>query len=187
MSNHLLFGACALAAMGAGTTVALAQPGSDRGPRGAVAMFTQMDADRDGRVTWEEAWAYVQRRFTEADRDGSGGLTAQEFQDAIRAGLAARRPAAAQGGDAAPGTHRGPTGDFAERADAMFRVLDADRDGRLSLNELRPMVEARFRALDANLNNAIEQAELPQRRGRPGGQGPGAPVPAPQGGPASPG
>ena len=46
----------------------------------------------------------------------------------------------------------------------MFRAIDANRDGRITPEELRPAVEARFRALDANGDNGVTRDELPMRR-----------------------
>lgn len=135
-----LFGAALILAV-----PALAQPGP---ARGMTELFDRVDADRDGRATWNETWGYVQARFAEADRDRDGGLTTEE--------MSAMRPG---GAEARPG--RGsPEAEFGA---AMFRGLDADRDQRVTLNELRPAIEARFRALDANGDNAVARDELPSR------------------------
>ncbi len=53
----------------------------------------------------------------------------------------------------------------------MFRALDANSDGRLTLDEVRPAAEARFRAADANGDGAVTREELPQRHAQ---RGPGA-------------
>jgi hypothetical protein len=136
------------------------------GPRGPGALFDEMDKNKDGRVTWDEAWTFVQGRFNAADADRDGGLTRQEA-DALRPAGGRRREGAAQ-----------PSAEQAARrarfGDVLFRGMDANRDGRVTLDELRPMVEARFRGFDADGDNAVERSELPQRREGPrdqGGQG----------------
>lgn len=196
--THLaLFGAALIAAA---PLVAMAQPapapGGGPGPRGARgpgAMFDQVDANHDGRVTWDETWVFVEARFKAADRDGNGGLTQAELQEAMQQAWAARRAAAQQQGQAGPGAGPGPgpgngprrgPGDMAEMMGAMFRALDADRNGQVTLVEIRPAVEARFRAMDANLDNVVERSELPQRHHRHGPGRPGGPPPA---APANPG
>ena len=156
------------------------------GPRGPGALFEEMDANKDSRVTWDETWAFVQRRFNAADADKDGGLTRQEA-DALRP--ANRRPGGPQGGGGAA-----PAVDQAARmsrfGDVVFRGVDANRDGRVTLDEVRPAVEARFRGLDADGDNAVERSELPQRRqgggprhgggghGGQGGQNQGGQTPA---------
>jgi len=138
-------------------------------------MFEQVDANRDGRVTWEETWTFVEARFRAADRDGNGGLSQAEMQEAVQAAWQARRAAAQQGqAGSGPGAGQGPGpragGGPGQHGAAMFRALDANRDGSVTLEEVRPAVEARFRWLDANLDNVVERSELPQRprRGGPG-------------------
>lgn len=144
----------------------------DRGPRGdrGARMFELVDVNRDGRVTWEESWTFVTTRFNTADADRSGGLTIEEFTTMrMRAADApAPRPEYAARGEQMRG--------------AMFRALDADRNGQVTLIEIRPMAEARFRAMDVNGDGAVARDELPQRgqhhhRG-PRGDGPRGEAPA---------
>ena len=184
--SALLAAAAVLAAL-----PALAQPaapppgagGANPGPRGPGALFDEMDANKDSRVTWDEAWAFVQRRFNAADADKDGGLTRQEA-DALRP--ANRRLGGGQSGAA-------PTAEQSARmsrfGDVVFRSIDANRDGRVTLDEVRPAVEARFRGLDADRDDAVERGELPQRRqgggprhggghGGHGGQNQGSQAPA---------
>ncbi|MFC7544360.1 EF-hand domain-containing protein [Siccirubricoccus deserti] len=131
---------------------ALAQPAPAaggppaRGERGPGAIFNQIDRDRDGKVTWDEAWVYVQQRFTTADRDHDGGLTQEE--------LAAAFPRRGQAGAQTP-ADRGQGAGRTQMLGMMFRGLDANRDGKVTLEEIRPAAEARFRGFDANGDGAV--------------------------------
>ncbi len=161
--------------------LALAQQAPTQGAdqRGG-AMFMRIDVNRDGRVTMEEVWAYVQDRFTAADADRNGGLTEEELRQGMQAMAEARRAARPGGPAAAPKPEHAARG--AEHAGMMFRMLDADRNGQVTLVEIRPMAEARFRALDANGDGAVERSEMPQRHAhrhdhqRPGRNAPAAPA-----------
>jgi hypothetical protein len=141
--------------------------------RGPGAMFERMDSNKDDKVTWDEAWGFVQGRFRSADADRDGGLTRQEA-DALRPTGGRRGGGGQQGGNAAPSPERSAR--MQRFGDMMFRSIDANRDGRVTLDEVRPMVEARFRGLDADADNAVSRAEVPQRRhgSRPNGGGGGS-------------
>jgi hypothetical protein len=112
--------------------------------------FARADTNNDGKVTREEANAWLAARFAEIDANKDGGLTLEE----IRAFYTARR-----------GEGRGPPEAMRERMDerqaARFRFVDADLDGKISLPELRVMADAMFRSM------ALTRAEV-QRRGRRG-------------------
>jgi hypothetical protein len=153
-----------------------------QGTRGPGALFDEIDADKDGRATWDETWGFVQRRFNTADADRDGGLTRQEA-DALRPANRRQGQGGAAGG-APPADQAARQGRF---GDAIFRSLDANRDGRVTLDEVRPAIEARFRGLDADADNSVTRNELPQRRQGPrqdgsrgqGNQSQGNQAPAP--------
>ena len=182
MTKTLRSALLAAAALAATLPAAFAQPAASppnqgqqgRGPAGG-GMFDEMDANKDGRVAWDEAWGLVQRRFASADADRDGGLTRQEAE--------ALRPGRAGGRRQDGGATQAPTPEQQARrvrfGDMMFRSVDANRDGRVTLEEVRPVIEARFRGLDANADNAVSRDELPQRRQGPrpnGGNPPAAPA-----------
>ncbi|NBS43550.1 MAG: hypothetical protein EBT34_07435, partial [Acetobacteraceae bacterium] len=116
--------------------------------------FARADANNDGKVTREEANAWLAARFAEIDANKDGGLTLEE----IRAYYTARR-----------GEGRGPPEGMRERMEdrqaARFRFIDADLDGKITLPELRVMADAMFRSMDADGDGALTRAEV-QRRGR---------------------
>jgi len=131
--------------------------------------FARADTNNDGKVTREEANAWLAARFAEIDANKDGGLTLEE----IRTFYIARR-----------GEGRGPPEGMRERMEthqaARFRFVDADLDGKITLPELRVMADAMFRSMDADSDGALTRAEV-QRRGRRGDgprhQMPGQPAP----------
>lgn len=192
MTNTFRSALLAAAALAAATPAWAQQPasppaatgsGQGGGARGPGALFEQMDGNKDDRVTWDEAWRYVQQRFAAADADRDGGLTRQEAEALRPTGGGRRR----EGNGSATAPTPEQTARWSRFGDVVFRGLDANRDSRVTLDEVRPAVEARFRGLDADADNAVSRTELPQRRGggpRPqngagqgnqGGQPPAAP------------
>ena len=176
--SALLAAAAVAAALPAWAQPAGPPAAASQGGRGPGALFDEMDTNKDGRVTWDEAWTFVQRRFASADSDRDGALTRQEAEALRPAG---RRPEGARGGGggtAAPADQAARQSRF---GDVIFRSIDANRDGRVTLDEVRPAIEARFRGLDADADNSVTRNELPQRRrGEPRQNGGQAPATAPR-------
>lgn len=135
--------------LGAGVLLA----GTALAQGGGPGAFTGWDLNQDGRVAWEETWENIQRRFVEADRDRSGGLSLDEW-------LAAQAP----GRPARPDRPQPDPQRQRDRRTAMFRAIDANRDNQVTLPELRPVAESWFRAFDANGDSVITPDELPRPR-----------------------
>jgi hypothetical protein len=131
-----------------------------RGPHGPARLLAMADADRDGRVSETEALNALSAHFAEADADRDGGLTREEVTGFLRSQWEARQGS---------GDRRAPP-DRARHAmegrlDALFRAADADRDGRVTMDELRPIALAMFRATDRNNDGALDASELRGHRG----------------------
>jgi hypothetical protein len=54
-------------------------------------------------------------------------------------------------------------------AQAAFRAADADRNGKVTIEELRPLSEGWFRAQDADRNGKLTRREVPKPPPKPGG------------------
>jgi Ca2+-binding EF-hand superfamily protein len=132
--------------------VALAQPADGQRPQRGQ-WFQLLDADRDGRITPTEAAAFLQARFDAADANRDGRLDLAEFRN-----LRPQR-------DGRPQQDGRRAERRAEQSAAMFRALDADRDGAVTLADLTPASEAMFRMADRNADGAVTQDEV-GRRGR---------------------
>ncbi len=137
-----------MALLGAG--LALAVPAWGQVVPGGLAPW---DLNHDGRVSWEEAWEHIQRRFVEADANRSGGLSLEEW-------LAAQGP----GRPPRPDRPQPDPQRQRDRRTAMFRAIDSNRDNQVTLMEIRPVAESWFRAFDANGDGAISAEELPRPR-----------------------
>ncbi len=109
--------------------------------RAQGAAFETLDADGDGRITRAEAEAMAAGRMAAADTDGDGALSLAE----IEAHGAARAK---------------------ERAARMMERLDADKDGRLTAEEMRAGKRAgrMFDRADADGDGVITKAEFDEAR-----------------------
>jgi len=178
-----LLGAIALAT----AMPAMARPGVHHG--GPARLLQQADGDGNGRVTEAEGLNFLSSRFAEADTDKDGGLTREEVSNFLRAQREANRQSAdrqttdRQNAERRDRPERAPRR-MESRVDTMFRAADANRDGKVTLEELQPMAMAMFRAADRNNDGELEAAEL---RGPRHHRGPGAPQRGQGAAPAVPG
>ncbi|MDU8909967.1 EF-hand domain-containing protein [Aestuariicoccus sp. MJ-SS9] len=151
MKKTLILGtACALfLGLGAVGASAHGGKGGQRGPD-----FAMLDADGDGQVTLAELEAHRAARFAEMDADGDGFVTEAELTAHAEAMADERR---------------------AGRIGRMMSRMDADDDGRLSIEELQGRRDPALliERLDSDGDGALspeEMADMRQMRGGHGGR-----------------
>jgi Ca2+-binding EF-hand superfamily protein len=102
--------------------------------RGAKHLFERMDANKDGKVTREEAREAGERLFQKMDQDKNGSVTPAEAESGMKALKV-------------------------EKIEERFRTQDLNKDGRLSADESK-MPPPRFARIDANNDGALTREEL---------------------------
>jgi hypothetical protein len=109
------------------------------------------DTNKDGVVDRAEWKAGQEARFKRLDANGDGKLTQEE--------LFARTPAV--------GTSVLPTDRQAQRQSTYFQLLDADKDGVVTLAEFMAQADRNFARCDINKDGRIDTAECRQALQRP--------------------
>ena len=138
-------------------------PGGGRPDPGE--MFNRLDRNGDGKITKSElpdqAPPFVSQIF---ERIGKDEVSREDFQDA------ARRMFAQGGQPGAPGQRPGD-GQRPLQQPRLVQVLDSDKDGRLSKDELAKLTD-KFNELDRNSDGQLDPSELmgPPPDGFPGGR-----------------
>ncbi|MBV8188905.1 MAG: EF-hand domain-containing protein [Alphaproteobacteria bacterium] len=122
---------------------------SSAAPRGLM----RYDTNKDGAVDRAEWKAGQEARFKQLDTNGDGKLTQEE--------LFARTPA--DGNSVLPSDRQ------AQRQTTYFQLLDADKDGFVSLAEFMVQADRNFTRCDVNKDGRIDTAECRQalQRNRP--------------------
>ena len=113
------------------------------------AIFTKLDADKDGKVTRAEAEAYRDQQIVQFDADKDGELNQAEYTAMVNAMMA-------------------------DRLQKRFERKDTDNSGTLNKDELSARIDRMFEHLDQNKDGAVEKTELKgmKRHGhRDGGKG----------------
>lgn len=129
--------------------------GGGFGPQRSVERLLARDTDGDDRLTAEELPEQMRRNFDRMDRDGDGYVEPSEIEALMQRDVGRNRPPGGLGG---------------------LTRWDSDGDGQLSIEEVPPQMERRFRQLDTNRDGFLDQAEVSAMRGRgraPAGRGNG--------------
>lgn len=127
--------------------------------------FKDADKDGDGKVTKDE-FPGPPERFAALDRNQDGGVTADEVEEAIKEGMNG------EGG----------------RAKRMFQRFDKDGDGKVSRAEF-PGGDDAFKVMDKDGDGFVSAEEVAAggRPGKGGKPGPAAPDATPPAAPTTPG
>lgn len=147
------------------------------------AMFKRLDSNGDGKLTLSEVpergRPMVENMLSELKRDKDGSISKEEFLASTgRFQENRRRPAAerAAEGERKPEGERRPDGERRPEGERrplprFFEKIDANRDGRISAEELAKASEL-FKELDENGDGQLDPREL---LGPPMGRGEGGP------------
>jgi Ca2+-binding EF-hand superfamily protein len=162
--------------------------GADEPARGAAAdpqaLFSSLDANKDGQLTADEVPAekkgLFDRLVRRSDKNGDGHLSAEEFAAGLSAG-----PAEGPKSELPTAGDQPPTPEKRPNAERIFRRLDANSDGILTLNEVpeerRRMVVQVLKRLKKDNDAGLTRDEFVQvLNGRPGGEPPARPSRPPQ-------
>lgn len=163
-------------------------PGQGGGPNGQgggaggpppdpAEMFSRLDANKDGKLTVDELPEQAKERLSPLfQRLGKTELTREDFMKAAE--QRGNRPGGPNGGPGGP-PNGGPGGP-GQNPGENFNRLDANKDGKLTFDELPDQLKDRLRPLFQGLGkNEITREEFIRAAERAGGR-PGGP---PNGGP----
>lgn len=97
--------------------------------------FDRVDADKDGKIELTEFTPLASRRLARLDANGDKTVTAGEIDAKMQEGLRKRR-------------------------DRILEIMDADRDGKITEGELDKIVEAMFNGADTDKDGGVSMTEL---------------------------
>lgn len=137
------------------------QPSGEGGRGGnseeMVNRLLAMDADKDGKLSKSEAPERLQSMFARGDKNEDGFLDKEEIL------AMARERSGAQGGIPGFGFGGGFGGPGPGGGDFIGQMMDrsdANKDGKLSADELPPFMKERLLQSDTNNDGALDKAEL---------------------------
>lgn len=171
-----------LFALALAVTPALAQDNSDANAdkkKPQRVAFESMDADKDGKLTYQEVKAHMpnfqEERFKMRDKNRDGALSADEMAGPAQPKTGAANEPTGGGANKKPGQQG--------QAAQMFVRADKDGNGSVTFEEVQAtnpnFPKERFTRLDKNGDGAITKDELPQPKQEPQT---GAAKASPQGG-----
>ena len=141
------------------------RPGSSSGSRStpsAAGFIKRLDKDGDGKVSSEELpqtyRARLGGKFEEFDKNKDGALNQQEVAAMLTAANSSRKPSGTPSRDS--DRPRPSSRDGAQPSqDALFAILDRDRDGKLSRRELEAAGSILSR-LDRDKDGMLSKGEI---------------------------
>ena len=141
------------------------RPGSSSGSRStpsAAGFIKRLDKDGDGKVSSEELpqtyRARLGGKFEEFDKNKDGALNQQEVAAMLTAANSSRRPSGTPSRES--DRPRPSSRDAAQPSqDALFAILDRDRDGKLSRRELEAAGSIIAR-LDKDKDGSVSKREI---------------------------
>jgi Ca2+-binding EF-hand superfamily protein len=162
-------------------------PGGDRPDGGApaeadagamVERMLQMDKDGDGKLSKGELPDRLQSVLARGDKNEDGQLDKDEISAIARERSGGGRPGEPGVEGGGPGGPGGRGGDFVGQ---MMNRMDADKDGKLTGDEVPEFLRGRLTEIDTNGDGGLDKAEMEamasrmRERGGAGGGGPGGP------------
>ncbi len=137
LRSQLLIAVAAVAL--AGTPAVADHHGGKGHHHGHGRMLENLDTDKDGVITREEAQAARKSRLMKADANGDGALTMEELKAHREKMREERRE---------------------RRMERRFKRLDANGDGKITGDEIDGMKMRRFDKVDANGDGKITKEEI---------------------------
>src|SRR5258708_7237636 len=125
-------------------------PGQDR----LASLIKLIDKDGDGAISAAEAEAFAASRFDKLDSEHKGYLTLDAFEAPLRRAI-----------DRASEARRPQLEKALPRAEAAFKAINKSGDGHLTKEEFLAESRARFAAADTDKDGKLTLDELRHARG----------------------
>jgi hypothetical protein len=130
-----------VAALGLATTLGLGRQASANDPAKFDAMFTDMDANSDGRISEDEHAAWARQKFQRMDSDGDGRVTASEMK-------------------AEKSRMHDKAGKNEMSAEEKIKAVDGNGDGVLSREEHETASKIKFDQMDTDKDGTLSKSEI---------------------------
>ncbi|WP_123068441.1 EF-hand domain-containing protein [Massilia aurea] len=125
-------------------------PTAPAGGHGLAAFMGSYDANRDGVVTREEYDTVRKQRFVAGDVNRDGWLSEEEYVAEYEGRLKQQYAGKAQDERYASSI---------KQAHVRFKILDTDKDGRLTVEEDIAIADKTFKQNDKNGDGKVDQAD----------------------------
>jgi hypothetical protein len=126
-------------------------PAAPAGGHGLSAFMGGFDANRDGVVTRTEYDTVRKQRFAAADTNHDGWLIEDEYVAEFEGRLKQQYAGRAQD-DAYTASIK--------QAHVRFKILDADKDGKLTVEEENTIADKTFKRTDTNGDGKIDKSDV---------------------------